>query len=211
MPSRSRLLVPRYLAIAAALLLWGAAGAKLDDVALAHVVVSDLTPWLALFLISALVGWPRPGWVFVSTAVGSVGGVLAYYAWKELGGQGLWVPGLMLWTTVAVTASAMAASLTASVRRSPSCAAAFLMAGGGFALGETAWTIATSQINAPNLLSAGVDVALALLLLSLAERSRAGQAARSPSTAGNLQRLGWLGSGAAFFWIVLLSIRTVVA
>jgi hypothetical protein len=201
----------RYLAIAAALLLWGAAGAKLDDVALAHAVVSDLTPWLALFLISALVGWPRPIWVLVSTAVGSVGGVVAYYAWKDLAGQGLWVPGLMLWTTAAVTASALAASLTAWVRRSPSHAAAFLMAGGGFALGEAAWTIATSQIDAPNLLSAGVDAALALLLLLLAERSRAGQAARSPSTAGNLQRLGWLGSGAGFFLIVLLSIRTVVA
>lgn len=203
----------RYLAIAAALLLWGAAGAKLDDVALAHAVVSDLTPWLALFLISALVGWPRPIWVFVSTAVGSVGGVVAYYAWKDLAGQGLWVPGLMLWTTAAVTASALAASLTAWVCRSPSYAAAFFTAGGGFALGEAAWTIGTSQVDAPNLLSAGVDVALALalLLLSLAERSRAGQAARSPSTEGNLQRLGWLGSGAAFFWIVLLSIRTVVA
>jgi hypothetical protein len=201
----------RYLAIAAALLLWGAAGAKLDDVALAHEVVSDLTPWLALFLISALVGRPRPIWVFVSTAVGSVGGVVAYYAWKDLAGQGLWVPGLTLWTTAAVAASVLAASLTAWVRRSPSYAAAFLTAGGGFALGEAAWTIGTSQVDAPNLLSAGVDVALALLLLSLAERSRAGQAARSPSTEGNLQRLGWLGSGAGFFLIVLLSIRTVVA
>jgi hypothetical protein len=47
--------------------------------------------------------------------------------------------------------------------------------------------------------------------LLLAERSRAGQAARSPATEGNLQRLGWLGSGAGFFLIVLLSIRTVVA
>ena len=201
----------RYLAIAAALLLWGAAGAKLDDVALAHAVVSDLTPWLALFLISALAGWPRPIRVFVSTAAGSVGGVMAYYAWKDLAGQGLWVPGLMLWTTAAVIASALAASLTAWTRRSPSRAAAFLLAGGGFALGEAAWTIGTSPVDAPNLLSAGVDVALALLLLSLAERSRAGQAARSPSTDSTLQRLGWLGSGAALFWIVLLSIRTVVA
>jgi hypothetical protein len=201
----------RYLAVAAALLLWGAAGAKLDDVPLAHVVVSVMTPWLALFLISALVGWPRPIWVFISTAVGSVGGVVAYYAWKDLAGQGLWVPGLMLWTTAAVIASALAASLTAWVRRSPSYAAAFLMAGGGFALGEAAWTIARSQVDAPNLLSAGVEVALALLLLWLAARSRAGQAARSPSTDGNLQRLGWLGSGAGFFLIVLLSIRTVVA
>jgi hypothetical protein len=201
----------RYLAIAAALLFWGAAGAKLDDVALAHVVVSDLTSWVALFLISALVGRPRPIWVFVSTAVGSVGGVLAYYAWKDLAGQGLWVPGLMLWTTAAVAASALAALLTARVRRSPSWAAAFLTAGGGFALGEAAWTIGRSQINAPNLLSAGVEVALALLLLALAERSRTGQAARSPSTARSLQRLGWLGSGAGFFLIVLASIQTIVA
>jgi hypothetical protein len=203
--------ITRYAAIAAGLFLWGAAGAKLDDVALAHVVVSDLTPWLALFLISALVGRPRPIWVFVSAAIGSVGGVVAYYAWKDLAGQGLWVPGLMLWTMAAVIASALAASLTAWARRSPSYAAAFLLAGGGFALGEATWTIGKSQVNAPNLLSAAVDVALALLLLSLAERSRAGQAARSPSTEGHLQRLGWLGSGAAFFWIVLLSIRTVVA
>jgi hypothetical protein len=201
----------RYVAVAAALLIWGAAGAKLDDVALAHEVVSVMTPWLALFLVSALVGWPRPVWVFVSTAVGSVGGVVAYYAWKDLAGQGLWVPGLMLWTTAAVIASALAASLTAWARRSPSRAAAFLLAGGGFALGEAAWTVGRSQADAPNLLSAGVDVALALLLLSLAERSRAGQAARPPTTGRNLQRLGWLGSGAAFFWIVLLSIRTVVA
>jgi hypothetical protein len=203
--------ITRYAAIAAALLLWGAAGAKLDEVALAHMVVSDLTPWLALFLISALVGWPRPIWVFVSTAVGSVGGVVAYYAWKDLAGQGLWLPGLMLWTTAAVVASALAASLTAWARRSPSHAAAFLLAGGGFALGEAAWTIGESQGDAPNLLSAGVDVALALLLLSLAEQSRAGQSVRSRSTEGHLQRLGWLGSGAAFFWIVLLSIRTIVA
>ena len=201
----------RYLAITAALVLWGAAGAKLDDVALAHEVVSVMTPWVALFLISALVGWPRPIWVFVSTAVGSVGGVVAYYAWKDLAGQGLWVPGLLLWTTAAVIASALAASLTSWVRRSPSSAAAFLTAGGGFALGEAAWTIGRSQVDAPNLLSAGVEVALALLLLSLAQRSRAGQAARSPSIEVHLQRLGWLGSGAAFFWIVLLSIRTVVA
>jgi hypothetical protein len=201
----------RYLAIAAALLLWGAAGAKLDDVALAHVVVSVMTPWLALFLLSALVGRPRPIWVFVSTAVGSVGGVVAYYAWKDLAGQGLWVPGLMLWTTAAVMASALAAALTAWVRRSPSWAPAFLTAGGGFALGEAAWTIARSQIDAPNLLSAGVEVALALLLLSLAERSRTGRATRPPSTERNLQRLGWLGSGAGFFLIVLLSIQTVVA
>jgi hypothetical protein len=201
----------RYLAIAAALFLWGAAGAKLDDVALAHGVVSDLTPWLALFLISALVGSPRPIWVFVSTAVGSVGGVVAYYAWKKMAGQGLWVPGLMLWTTAAVTASALAALLSAWVRRSPSYAAAFLTAGGGFALGEAAWTIGTSQVDAPNLLSAGVDVALALLLLSLAERSRAGQAPQPPSTERNLQRLGWLGSGAAFFWLVLLTVQTIVA
>ena len=201
----------RYLAITAALVLWGAAGAKLDDVALAHEVVSVMTPWVALFLISALVGWPRPIWVFVSTAVGSVGGVVAYYAWKDLAGQGLWVPGLLLWTTAAVIASALAASLTSWVRRSPSSAAAFLTAGGGFALGEAAWTIGRSQVDAPNLLSAGVEVALALLLLSLAQRSRAGQAARSPSTERNLQRLGWLGSGAGFFLIVLLSIRTVVA
>ena len=201
----------RYLAITAALVLWGAAGAKLDDVALAHEVVSVMTPWVALFLISALVGWPRPIWVFVSTAVGSVGGVVAYYAWKDLAGQGLWVPGLLLWTTAAVIASALAASLTSWVRRSPSSAAAFLTAGGGFALGEAAWTIGRSQVDAPNLLSAGVEVALALLLLSLAQRSRAGQAARSWSTERNLQRLGWLGSGAGFFLIVLLSIRTVVA
>jgi hypothetical protein len=201
----------RYLAIAAALLLWGAAGAKLDDVALAHVVVSVMTPWLALFLLSALVGRPRPIWVFVSTAVGSVGGVVAYYVWKDLAGQGLWVPGLMLWTTAAVMASALAAALTAWVRRSPSWTPAFLTAGGGFALGEAAWTIARSPIDAPNLLSAGVEVALALLLLSLAERSRTGRATRPPSTERNLQRLGWLGSGAGFFLIVLLSIQTVVA
>ena len=197
----------RYAAIAAGLLLWGAAGAKLDDVALAHVVVSVMAPWLALLLIGALVGRPTPIWVFVSTAVGSVGGVVAYYAWKDLAGQGLWVPGLILWTMAAVLASALAASLTAWTRHRPSRAAGFLLAGGGFALGEAAYTIGWSQVDAPNLLSAGVDVALALLLLTLAARSRAGQAARSPS----MQRLGWLGSGAAFFWIVLLSIQTVVA
>jgi hypothetical protein len=201
----------RCLAIAVALLLWGAAGAKLDDIALTHDAVSAMTPWVALFLIGALVGRPRPIWVFVGAAVGSVGGVVAYYAWKDLDGQGLYGPGLLLWTTIAVIASALAASLTVWVRRRPSWAAAFLVAGAGFALGEAAWTIGLAQVNGPNLLSAGVDVAVALLLLRLAERSRAGQAARSPWTERNLQRLGWLGSGAGFFWIVLLSVRTVVA
>jgi uncharacterized membrane protein YeaQ/YmgE (transglycosylase-associated protein family) len=201
----------RYVAIAAALFLWGAGGAKLDDVVLLHDVASIMTPWLALFLVSALMGQPRPTGVFVSTAVGSVGAVVAYYVWKDLAGQGLYVRGLVLWTPAALAASALAASFTIWARRRPSSAVAFFLAGGGFALGEAAWLLATSNVDASTVLATGVDVAIAMVLLSLAGRSRAPDAPRFVPGGWNLHRLGWLGSGAAFFWIVLLSIQAFAA
>jgi hypothetical protein len=199
MPARAiAAAAPRYAAITAALFLWGAGGALLDDVVLLHAVVSVMAPWVALLLASALLGRPSPAAVFVSTALGSVGGVVGYYAWKDLAGQGLYVPGLVLWTAAALAASALAAMLAVWTRRRPSSTAAFLLAGAGFAVGEAIWLVAPSEWHAATLLAAGADVALALLLLW-----RADEASR--------HRLGWLGSGAACFWIVLLSVRTLVA
>ena len=58
--------------------------------------------------------------------------------------------------------------------------------------------------------AAAVDVALALLLLALADHPRAPAAARPVAAEQKPDRLGWLGSGAAFFWIVLPSIRTLM-
>jgi uncharacterized membrane protein YeaQ/YmgE (transglycosylase-associated protein family) len=199
----------RYAAIAAGLFLWGVGGAPLDDVVLVHDLASVMTPWLALFLMGALIRQPSPAGVFISTAIGSVGAVVGYYAWKDLAGQGLYVPGLQLWTAAALIASALAATLTAVARRRPSATAAFLLAGGGFALGEAVSLVAGGR-SAPTLVAAGADVAVALLLLWLAARARAPDAARPWPSARKLRRVGWLGSGAAFFWIVLLSVRAVV-
>jgi hypothetical protein len=199
----------RHAATAAGLLVWGAAGARLDDVVLLHVVVSVMTPWLALFLIAALIRQPSPAAVFASTALGSVGGVVGYYVWKDLAGQGLYVPGLELWTAAALLASALAATLARWARRRPSAPVACFLAGAGFALGEAVELVVGSD-SASSLVAAGVNVAIALALLWLADRARAPAAARPRPRARKLRRVGWLGSGAAFFWIVLLSIRTVV-
>jgi uncharacterized membrane protein YeaQ/YmgE (transglycosylase-associated protein family) len=202
--------VNRYAAVTVGLFLWGAGGAALDDVELLHDVVSVMTPWLALFLIAALIRQPSPTGVFISTVLGSVGGVVAYYAWKDLAGQGLYIPGLLLWTAAAFVASVLATALTLWTRQRPSWAVPLLLAGGGFGVGEAVWLVATSEPSTSAVLAAGVDVALALLLLVLANRSRAPAAARPGAAEQKLERLGWLGSGAAFFWIVLLSIRTVM-
>jgi uncharacterized membrane protein YeaQ/YmgE (transglycosylase-associated protein family) len=202
--------VSRYAAVTAGLFLWGAGGAALDDVALAHDVVSVMTPWLALFLIAALIGQPSPAGVFISTVLGSVGGVVAYYVWKDLAGQGLYVPGLLLWTAAAFVASVLATALTLWTRQRPSWAVPLLLAGGGFGVGEAVWLVATSEPSSGTVLAAGVDIALALLLLVLADRARAPAAARPGAAEQRFDRLGWLGSGAAFFWIVLLSIRTLM-
>jgi hypothetical protein len=202
--------VSRCAAVTAGLFLWGAGGAALDDVALLHDVVSVMTPWLALFLIAALIEQPSPAVVFISTALGSVGGVVAYYVWKDLAGQGLYVPGLLLWTAAAFVASVLATALTLWTRQRPSWAVPLLLAGGGFGVGEAAWLVATSEPSAGTVLAAGVDVALALLLLVLADRLRAPAAARPGAAEQKLDRLGRLGSGATFFWIVLLSIRTLM-
>jgi uncharacterized membrane protein YeaQ/YmgE (transglycosylase-associated protein family) len=200
----------RYAAVTAGLFLWGTVGAVLEDVALLHDVVSVMTPWLAVILIGALFRQPSPTGVFISTVLGSVGGVVAYYAWRDLAGQVLFVPGLLLWTAVAFVASVVVTALTLWTRQSPSWTVPLLLAGGGFGVGEAIWLVATSEPGAGTVLAAGADVALASLLLVLADRSRAPAAAR-PGVAGQkLERLGWLGSGAAFFWIVLLSIRTVM-
>jgi hypothetical protein len=199
----------RYVAITAGLFLWGAGGAALDNVALFHDVASVMTPWLALFLISALIHRPSPAGVFTSTVLGSVGGVVAYYAWKDLAGQGLYVPGLVLWTAAAFTASVLATTLTLWTRRRPSSAVALLLAGGGFALGEAVSLVATSQPSAGVELAVGADAVLAIVLLVLADHARAPAAAR-PKAAQQLDRLGWLGSGAALHWIVLLSIRALM-
>lgn len=148
--------------------------------------------------------------MFIATALGSVGGVVAYYAWKDLSGQGLYVPGLLLWTTAAFLASALAGLLTLWTRRRPSSTVALLLAGGGFGLGEALWLVVTSHRDASLWLAAGVDVALAMTLLVLADRARARRTAPSDAGGPTLYRVGWLGSGAAFFWVVLLSVRTVV-
>jgi hypothetical protein len=202
--------VNRYAAVTAGLFLLGAGGAALDDVALLHDVVSVMTPWLALFLIAALIRQPSPTAVFISTVLGSVGGVVAYYAWRDLAGQVLFVPGLLLWTAVAFVASLVATALTLWTRESPSWAVPLLLAGGGFGVGEAVWLVATTEPSTGVVLAAWVDVALALLLLVLADRSRAPAAARPGAAEQTLDRLGWLGSGAAFFWLVLLSIRTLL-
>jgi hypothetical protein len=164
---------PRYAAITAALFLWGTGGAPLDDVVLLHDLVSVMTPWVALFLASALLRRPRPAAVFVSTALGSVAGVVGYYEWKDVAGHGLYVPGLVLWTAAALVASVLAATLTLWARRRPSSTAAFLMAGGGFALGEAIWLVASSEWHAPTL-AAGADVAIAMLLVARGRRAAAG-------------------------------------
>ena len=122
---------------------------------------------------------------------------MGYYEWKDMAGHGLYVPGLVLWTAAALVASGLAATLTLWARRRPSSTAAFLMAGGGFALSEAIWLVASSEWHAPTL-AAGADVAIAMLLVW-----RAGDARR--------QALGWVGSGAALFWIVLLSFQTFAA
>jgi hypothetical protein len=101
-------------------------------------------------------------------------------------------------------------TLTRWTRQRPSSAVALLLAGGGFGLGEAGWLVATSEPSAGLLVAAGADVAIAILLLVLADRSRAPAAARPRAAEQKLDRLGWLGSGAAFFWIVLLSIRTLM-
>jgi hypothetical protein len=199
----------RHAAITAALFLWGAAGARLDDVVVLHDVVSVMAPWLALFLVSALIRPRRPPAVFVSTALGSVGGVVAYYAWRDLAGQGLYVPGLLLWTAAALAASGLMATFTLWTRRRPSVTATAFLAGGGFAIGEAIGLAALSGRDASTVLATGADVAIALLLVWLARREQAPEGAPRRPVAARLHRVGWLGSGAAFFWIVLFSIRAL--
>lgn len=85
-----------------------------------------------------------------------------------------------------------------------------LLAGAGFALGEAIELLAASERDASTWLAAAVDVAIAVLLLALAVRAHAPAGARRRPVERTLHRVGWLGSGTTFFWIVLLSIRTLV-
>jgi hypothetical protein len=101
----------------------------------------------------------------------------------------------------AVVASALAATPTLWACRRPSATVTAFLAGSGFALGEAIWLVTTSVRDASTFVAAAADVAIGPLLVWLAARRRPGEQ--------TLHGFGWLGSGAALFWIALLSIRAL--